>query len=194
MFFSCLGVELGYSQAIVRTLDEYIPKNEIYNKFPYGNLIFQNEEPETICRWLRTLGPIRLYLYGNQTSIPNEWSKQMIINEPDSTVKHVINDEDLCLFLENESIRDDIKWNFFVQHAQSWQIRSLTPLKIESFSDNIRFRSALRRAHLNFADRMNKITAQANTWYDDCLAQGYLKNEVNPSKIYNFEFKIFFFF
>jgi hypothetical protein len=174
-----LGAKFGYPSATVRALDDYIPKNEIYNKLPYGKLIFEYEDPKIICRWLRLLSPIRMYLYGNEQIIPNEWSKQMISTEPDQTIKRIVNDDDWCTFLENESINDDIKWNFSSKHGRTWEITQLTPIKLDTLEDNIRFRSALRRSTVTFQSRMSTVTAQIFDWFDECLEYGYIKNEVH---------------
>jgi hypothetical protein len=174
-----LGAKFGYSSAIVRALDDYIPKSEIYDKLPYGKLVFEYEDPKIICRWLRLLSPIRMYLYGNEQIIPNEWSKQMISTEPDQTIKRIVNDDDWCTFLENESINDDIKWNFSSKHGRTWEITQLTPIKLDTLEDNIRFRSALRRSTITYQSRMSNVTAQIFEWFDECLEYGYIKQEVH---------------
>jgi hypothetical protein len=177
-FFIYSGAKFGYPSVIVRLLDDYIPKNEIYDKLPYGKLMFEYEEPRIICRWLRLLSPIRMYLYGNEQIIPNEWSKEMVLNEPDNSVKRVVNCDDWCTFIENESINDDIKWNFSSRHGKLWQIKNLTPIKLDDLNDNLLFRSALRRSNITFQSRMSTTTAQIFDWFDECIEHGYLNREV----------------
>ncbi len=173
-----LGAKFGYPSAIVRPLDDYIPKSEIYDKLPYGKLIFEYEHPKIICRWLRSLSPIRIYLYGNEEIIPNEWSKEMIVEEPDQYGKRIVNDDDWCTFLENELISEDIKWNFSSKHGRSWKITNITPNKLNALEDNIRFRSALRRSNITFQSRMSTVTSEIFDWFDECTEYGYIKSEV----------------
>jgi hypothetical protein len=174
-----LGAKFGCPSAIVRPLDDYIPKSEVFDKLPYGKIIFEHEDPKTICRWLRFLSPIRMYLYGNEHVIPDEWSKEMISNEVDHSSTRIVNDDDWYTFLENDPINDDIKWNFSAKHGRSWQVTQLTPIKIDTLVDNIRFRSALRRSNITFHARMSNITAQIYEWFDDCLEYGYIQSEVS---------------
>ena len=141
--------------------------------------MFEYEDPKVICRWLRLLCPIRMYLYGNEQIIPNEWSKEMASHEPDHSVKRIVNDDDWCVFIENEPINDDIKWNFSSRYGQSWQIKNLTPTKLETLNNNLRFRSALRRSTITYQNRMSTVTAQIFDWFDLCLEQGYIQNEVS---------------
>ncbi|CAF0772370.1 unnamed protein product [Rotaria sp. Silwood1] len=169
--------KFGYPEAIICPLDDYIPKSEIYHKLPYGKLLFEYEDPKIICRWIRYLSPIRMYLYGNEQVIPNEWSKQMISNEVDHSLKLIVNDDDWYTFLENESISDSIKWNFSAKHGRTWKITQLTPIALNSLEDNIRFRSSLRRANITYYSRMSIVTAQIFDWFDECLEYGYVKNE-----------------
>lgn len=119
-----------------------------------------------------------MYLYGNEQTITSDLSKQMILNEPDPFVRRIVNDDDYCIFVENELVRDDIKWNFFSRHAQSWQISNITPMNLNRLNDDIRFRSTLRRAHITYSTRMSTTTAQIFDWYDDCMQHNHLPDEV----------------
>ena len=165
-------------------MDEYIPRGEAYNKLPYGKLMFEYEEPNIICRWLRLLCPIRMYLYGNEQGISSELSKEMISREPDPSVRRIVNDDDYCIFVENELVSDHIKWNFSSRHAQLWQISNLTPLNIDRLNADIRFRSALRRAHITYDTRMSSTTAQIFDWFDECMQHNYLPNEVRSLRTF----------
>ncbi len=119
-----------------------------------------------------------MYLYGNEQVIPDDWSKEMIANETDQSGSRTINDDDWYTFLENESINDDIKWNFSAKHGRSWQVTQLTPIKLNTLDDDIRFRSALRRSNITFHLRMSTVTAQIFEWFDYCLECGYITSEV----------------
>ena len=119
-----------------------------------------------------------MYLYGNEQTISSDLSKQMILNEPDPFVRRIVNDDDCCIFVENELVKDDIKWNFFSRHAQSWQITNITPMNLNRLNDDIRFRSTLRRAHITYPTRMSTTTAQIFDWYDECMQHNYLPDEV----------------
>jgi hypothetical protein len=133
-----------------------------------------------------------MYLYGNEQIIPSEWSKQMISYEPDQAVKRIVNDDDWCTFIENEPINDDIKWNFASRHGQSWQIKTITPIRLDSLDSNIRFRSALRRSNITYQYRMSTVTAQIFDWFDQCIEQGHIQNEVSSFHIdYQEYMKIF---
>jgi hypothetical protein len=102
----------------------------------------------------------------------------MISNEVDHSNERTVNDDDWYTFLENELISDDIKWNFFAKHGQKWQITHLTPIKLNTLQDNIRFRSALRRSNITFYKRRSTVTAQIFEWFDECLQFGYIQPEV----------------
>ncbi|CAM4876392.1 unnamed protein product [Rotaria socialis] len=169
--------KLGYPETIICSLEDYIPTSEIYHKLPYGKLLFENEDPRKICRWIRYLSPIRMYLYGNEQIIPSEWSKLMIANEIDHRAKLIFNDDDWCTFLENEIIKDDIKWNFSAKHGRTWKMTQLMPIKLNSLYDNIRFRSSLRRAHITYFSRMSIVSTQIFDWFDECLENGFIRNE-----------------
>ena len=119
-----------------------------------------------------------MYLYGNEQIIPNEWSKVMIANEADHSTKRIVNDDDWHTFLENESIADEIKWNFAPKHGRSWEVTQLNPIKLDTLEDNIRFRSALRRSNITFHARMATVTCQIFEWFDVCLEYGYIHHEV----------------
>ncbi|CAF4563045.1 unnamed protein product, partial [Rotaria sp. Silwood2] len=176
-FFFQLGAKFGYPDAIISSLDDYIPKSEIYHKLPYGKLLFEYEDPKIICRWIRYLSPIRMYLYGNEQVIPNEWCKQMIAHEADHSGRLIVNDDDWYTFLENESINDNIKWNFAAKHGRTWKTTQLTPINLISLEDNIRFRSCLRRANITYYSRMSIVSVQIFDWFDECLEYDYIKSE-----------------
>ena len=181
--FSCsllsgLGTKLGYPMAEVCSLDDYIPKGEIYDKLPYGKLLFEHEDPVLVCSWLRALAPIRLYLYGNEQTIPHEWSKMMISNEVDSTTTGGNNDDDWHAFLEHQLIKDSMKWNFKILFASTWQIKQYAPLQLSTLEENIRFQSALRRAHKTYHLRMSSVSEKIFNWYDSACENGYFNSEV----------------
>ncbi|CAF3560993.1 unnamed protein product [Adineta steineri] len=167
----------GYPSAIIRSLDDYIPKSEIYDKLPYGKLLFENENPIDICNCLRLLSPIRMYLYGNEEVIPSEWSRLMASTEVDHVDKGIVNDDDWCTFLENETVSENIKWNFSIKHGRSWKLTHLTPIQLHTLEDNIRFRSALRRSNMTFYSRMSNVTARLYDWFDTCLEREHLQHE-----------------
>ena len=176
--YSLAGSKLGYPNAEVHSLDEYIPKGEIFDKLPYGKLIFEYENPSKVCRWLKGLSPIRFYLYGNEKEIPYEWSKMMISTEVELGTG-VRNDDDWHTFIEHEAIKDQIKWNVGTLFASDWNIKQYAPLHLLTLVDNLRFRSALRRAHKTFHTRMSTITAQIFEWYDSAYDDGFFNNEVS---------------
>lgn len=133
-----------------------------------------------MCYWIRYLSPIRMYLYGNEQKIANDWSQLMIRSEIDHSSNFIVNDDDWHTFLENEPINDNIKWNFHVKYGTGWKVTQLAPLKLDSLHDNIRFRSSLRRADVTYSSRMTTVTAKIFDWYDSCLELGFLQSEVNP--------------
>ena len=145
--------------------------------------MFEYESSAVICRWIRSLSPIRMYLYGNEQIIPSEWSKQMISYEPDHTIRRVVNDDDWCTFIENEPVSDDVKWNFSARHGKSWLIKDLTPVRLDNLDGNIRFRSALRRSNITYQHRMSTVTAEIFDWFDQCVERGHLQNEVSSFHI-----------
>jgi hypothetical protein len=103
----------------------------------------------------------------------------MISNEVDHSDERTVNDDDWYTFIENELVSDDIKWNFFAKHGRTWKITHLTPIKLNTLQDNIRFRSALRRSNITFHKRRSTVTAQIFEWFDECLQYGYIQPEVH---------------
>ena len=176
-FHTIEGVRLGFPSTIIRFLSDYIPSENEGKPcpLPYSELMFNHESPTYMCKLIKNLSAIRLYLYGNETHITKDWANEMIRSE-----SSVMDDEDnWCAFVENESIRDNVKWNLAFTFARDWNVKKLTPLKIQSLYQNLRFYSALRRAHRTFPHREIEITAKAFHWYDDCIRQGYIQIPVN---------------
>ena len=167
---------------IIRLLDDYLPKSGVYDKLPWGKLIFDHEQPPSIYQWLRCLSPIRFYLYGNEMTIPNNWSKIMISNETSRSKEKFIGD-DWFTFVENEIIKDDVKWEFFPKHAHLWSIKHFRPIPIASLSEHIQFQCALERAHATYEIRRSTVSAQIHQWYAACMASGLIEDEVNLSPI-----------
>lgn len=175
MVNSIIGANIGYTSTVIRQFNDYIPSNDRNSSIlPYAELLFKNEDPRYICRLLKKLSPIRLYLYGNELDGLSEWSKLMI-----STEKNVMDDEDdWCAFLENEYVDNEIKWNFVFMFGREWKVSRVSPLNIDQLKENLRFHSALRRAHITFAERQVEVTADIFDWYEHCIKQKYLREEV----------------
>ena len=173
---SCVGAKLGYASAVIRTLSDYLPTHSARSALlPYEQLIFRNDDPDYVCQLIKKLSPIRLYLYGNEMDIDSEWSKWIIRTETE-----VMGDEDnWCAFVANEEIDDEIKWNFGYLYSRFWQLKRLAPIHITLLDENLPFRSALRRAHVLFAERKIDVTAEVFDWYDTCIKAHYLHQEVS---------------
>ncbi|CAF1471583.1 unnamed protein product, partial [Rotaria sordida] len=167
--------KLGYLSIIIRTLDKYIPIDNIENPhlIPYNSALFNNEHPHYICELIKKLSPLRFYLYGNDYLISSEWSNLMITREI-----HVMEDEDnWCAFLENEPIDNEIKWNFKSMFGEKWKVNHVVPINLSDLDKNLRFQSALRRAFKTFNQRQIEVTAEIFEWYDQCIQNGYLQLE-----------------
>ncbi|CAF3006292.1 unnamed protein product [Rotaria sp. Silwood2] len=170
---------LGYNSPIIRQFHDYLPSDERHSSLlPYSKLLFNNENPENICRMIKDLSPIRLYLYGNELKIPSEWSNLMIENE-----KELIDDEEnwIC-FIENDFISNEIKWNFSFLFGKKWQISRVTPLDLNQLNNDPRFVSALRRSFLTYSQRQIQVTADIFDWYEDCVKKEYIKLEPKLNK------------
>ena len=90
-----------------------------------------------------------------------------------------MDDEDnWCAFLENESIDNDMKWNFSSMFGEKWQIKRIAPINLDNLNENLRFQSALRRAFKTFHQRQIEITAEIFEWYDKCITNGHIQSEV----------------
>jgi hypothetical protein len=123
---------------------------------------------------IKKLSPLRFYLYGNEYDISSEWSNLMINRET-----HLMEDEDnWCLLVENESIDNDMKWNYGTIFGEKWQIKRLAPTNLNNLEENLRFQSALRRAFKTFHQRQIEITAEIFEWYDKCIQNGQIQLEV----------------
>ena len=154
---------------------------------PYAKLIFNYENPHYACQLIKSLSPVRFYLYGNQLSISSEWSKLMIATERD-----VMADEDnWCAFLENQSIDNEIKWNLPFMFGREWKVSRVAPLAFSRLDEEPRFHSALRRAFVTFAERQIEVTAEIFDWYEDCLANGDLRQHVRRRYVCDDHFALF---
>ncbi|CAF1164795.1 unnamed protein product [Rotaria sordida] len=166
--------KVGYTSVVIRQLNDYIPSSDRHSSLiPYAELLFKNEDPHYISRFIKKLSPIRFYVYGNLLQMPSEWSKLMITTEID-----IMDDEDdWCAFLENEYVEDEIKWNFSFIFGRDWKVSRVSPLNFTHLDENLRFHSALRRAHATFAPRQVEVSAEIFDWYANCIKQGYLREE-----------------
>lgn len=91
----------------------------------------------------------------------------------------IMEDEDSwCAFLENEPIENDIKWNLPFMFGRQWNVPRVAPLDFARLGDELRFHSALRRAFVTFSDRQIEVTAEIFNWYDGCIAEKHLLQEV----------------
>jgi hypothetical protein len=66
--------------------------------------------------------------------------------------------------------------------AREWRVKRVSPLDFNQLDDNPRFQSALRRAHITFAERQIEVTAEIFDWYANCIQRGYLQIEVRTSE------------
>ncbi|CAF3544687.1 unnamed protein product [Rotaria socialis] len=167
-------IQLGFSSAVIRQLNDYIPNSERNSVLlPYAELLFKNEDPHYICRLIKQLSPIRLYLYGNKLCDLSEWSKLMIATE-----NEIMEDEDdWCAFLENDYVEDEVKWNFGFIFGKGWKLSRVSPLDLNELHENLRFHSAIRRAFSTFAQRQVEVTADIFDWHQNCIKQRYLQEE-----------------
>ena len=62
--------------------------------------------------------------------------------------------------------------------GREWQVSRVSPLQLNQLDEDLRFHSALRRAHNTFAQRQIEVTANIFDWYDSCIRRGYLREEV----------------
>ncbi|CAF4379094.1 unnamed protein product, partial [Rotaria sp. Silwood2] len=173
--FALIGTKLGYSSAIIRTLDKYISIDDAEKSqlMPYSSTLFNNEHPHYICELIKKLSPLRFYLYGNDYFISTDWSNLMITREI-----HVMEDEDnWCAFLENEPIDNEIKWNFKPMFGEKWKVNHISPINLSNLDKNLRFQSALRRSFKTFSQRQIEVTSTIFEWYDQCIRNGDLQLE-----------------
>jgi hypothetical protein len=186
-----IGTKRGYSSTVIRQFHDYIPSNERHSALlPYSRLLFNNENPNNICQMIKKLSPIRLYLYGNELSNLSEWSKLMIESE-----NEMMDDEDNWIALiENEFVDNEVKWNFGFIFGKNWKISRISPLDLNQLNDDPRFQSALRRAHITFAQRQIEVTANIFDWHAKCIERGYLQIEVIKSSVLFIYLINFFFF
>ena len=163
---------------MIRTLSDYLPIHaERLTLLPHEQLVFGHADPDYLCQLIKKLSPIRLYLYGNELTIASEWSQCIIRTETE-----IMGDEDnWCAFVANEAIDDEIKWNFGSSYSQLWQLKRLAPVHISALDDHLLFHSALRRAHVSFAERRIDVTAAAFDWYDRCIEARHLHHEVSET-------------
>lgn len=137
---------------MVRTLASYIPFNgeDKPDLLPYTQALFKNESPSYMVELIKSLSPIRLYLYGNQQSIASAWSDLMV-----STETQMMDDEDSwCAFLENEPIEDEIKWKLASLLGHKWKVKCIAPLRLAALAETF-------------------------DWHDEFVREGYLQATVN---------------
>jgi hypothetical protein len=74
---------------------------------------------------------------------------------------HVMENEDnLCAFIENEYIEDEMKWNIGPMFGEKWKIKRLSPINLTELDKNLRFQSALRQPYKIFSHRQIEITSE----------------------------------
>ena len=91
----------------------------------------------------------------------------------------MINDEDnWSAFIENQSLDDDVKWNFAFLFGKKWKTSRVSPFRIDQLGSDPRFQSALRRSHLTYSQRQLELTSFLFDWYNKSLENHFIHLEV----------------
>ncbi|CAF4412851.1 unnamed protein product [Rotaria socialis] len=123
---------------IVSPIYDYLPPND-------NNDFYENPDANILCNYVKNTFPIRIYLIGNETCIP------------DSMCKYIFEHDETYTLVENEPISDNIRMNL---HTIINFGRSLThPIKqLYEFENDCEFFCAMKRAD---ADRKERIKRAA---------------------------------
>ena len=152
-----IGKTIGFESIIIRTISCYFPNNE--NEFFLRSnvkILFDNEDWHKIHDILKIAAPIRLYLYGNEHLIENEWRNRMISTE--TTI--MANENEWCTLVNQEPLNNVNRWALLTEYSSTWQIERVASINLSHFEENLAFDSALRRAHITFNERKVQVTNQ----------------------------------
>ncbi|CAF2743226.1 unnamed protein product [Rotaria sp. Silwood2] len=141
----CLCNDLcGDYEPTVCTIYDYLPSNESID-------FYENPDADIIYNYVKKLSPIRLYLIGNETFIPNSISKYFFENE--------INDIDQNEYdtkyslVENQPIDIHIKLNLANVLDSTRQLANVIIKQLDHIENDIKFPAALERANVTIQGR-----------------------------------------
>ncbi|CAF3438992.1 unnamed protein product [Rotaria sp. Silwood2] len=141
----CLCNDLcGDYEPTVCTIYDYLPSNESID-------FYENPDADIIYNYVKKLSPIRLYLIGNETFIPNSISKYFFENE--------INDIDQNEYdtkyslVENQPIDIHIKLNLANVLDSTRQLTNVIIKQLDHIENDIKFPAALERANVTIQGR-----------------------------------------
>ena len=92
---------------------------------------------------IKKMSFIRMYLVGNESTISSHCSKQMIARENDTAHEENPSFIDRCVFIQNEDIKNEMKYNFFKEFASCWQQSFIKPISLTELDRRIEFHNAL---------------------------------------------------
>ena len=119
---------------------------------------------EKILDLIKNMSFIRMYLVGNESTISSHYSKQMIARENDTAHEEKPSFIDRCVFMQNEDIKNDMKYNFFKEFASCWQQSFIKPISLTELDRRIEFHNALFTAEELYPNRAIKITGEFRNW------------------------------
>ncbi|CAF1542235.1 unnamed protein product [Adineta ricciae] len=165
---------IGFESIIIHTISHYFPNNE--NEFilrPDLKILFDNADWDKIYHILKSLAPIRLYLYGNEHSIENKWSNLMISTE----TRIMANEDDWCALVNKEPLDNVNRWAILAEYSSTWQIKRVSSINLFDFEENLAFHSALRQAHITFNERKCQFTNHLFNWYENYVNQSVFQTK-----------------
>jgi hypothetical protein len=119
---------------VICTIYDYIPAN-------IGSCFHENLQADIICNYIKTISPIRIYLVGNETYIPNASCKCLFDHELDDG-----NDYDTRYTLvENEPVKQHIKWELAKELRPTWRPEDMVVKRLVDIQNDIHFPHALQR-------------------------------------------------
>ncbi len=135
-------------EIIICTIYDYIASEESNldgsNVSNDSSFLFRHQQRKIVCDFMREFAPIRIYLVGNETHIPNYWSRLSVARELDNGQNNIFEYTERCTFMENEPVKPEIKRNLPGFLGCKWQVTKTTPIRLDEIEKDENFHFALQ--------------------------------------------------
>ncbi|CAF1146475.1 unnamed protein product [Rotaria sordida] len=126
------------------TIYDYLSSNTSSN-------FYENPYADILCNYVKNLSPIRVYLIGNETFIPNSVSKYFFENESNDDTADEYGTKPT--FIENEPISEFIRQNLANILNSTRSLTNGIIQRLNEIANDIRFPAALERANVTIQGR-----------------------------------------
>ncbi len=145
---------------IIHTLFDYIPEDENNPGEQSYTSYLEKRYKGDICRTIMKLSFIRMYLVGNESNIPNEWTQKLAAAELNINHDHVLKYVDRCSFIINQPVADRFTQNLFPVFGRVWQMQNVVARTLDNVRDDIHFQDILPRIHGCLENREMSINSE----------------------------------